>query len=63
MVSRTPEVKEGFRLEVLVDANLIEVYINDGEYVISNAVYGLETEISGKLSGKVRILAVEEETV
>lgn len=63
MVSRTPEVKEGFRLEVLVDVNMIEVYINDGEYVISNAVYGLEMEISGKLSGKVRILAVEEETV
>ena len=27
-------------LEVLVDRHLIEVYVNDGEYVISNAVYG-----------------------
>lgn len=41
----TPEIKEGERLDIYVDKNLIEVYINDGEYVLSNVVYGLSDEI------------------
>lgn len=41
----TPEIKEGDRLDIYVDKNLIEVYINDGEYVLSNTVYGLSGEI------------------
>ena len=28
-----------------VDKNLIEVYINNGEYVLTNTVYGLSDEI------------------
>lgn len=42
----TPEVREGFHLDIYVDTNLIEVYVNDGEYVVSNVVYGLGDEIS-----------------
>ena len=30
---------------MLVDPHLIEVYINDGEYVISNVVYDLRDKI------------------
>lgn len=41
----TPEVKEGCHLDIYVDQNLIEVFVNNGEYVISNAVYGLGDEI------------------
>ena len=41
LISETPELAEGAHLEVLADENLIEVFINDGEHVISNAVYGL----------------------
>lgn len=41
----TPEIKEGYLIDIYVDKNLIEVYVNDGEYVISNVVYGLGTEI------------------
>ncbi len=44
----TPPVKEGSRLDIYVDRNLIEVYINNGEYVLSNTVYGLADEIDGK---------------
>lgn len=44
-VSETPELKDGFHLCILVDSNLVEVFVNDGEYVISNAVYGLTREI------------------
>ena len=43
------------RLEVLVDPNLIEVYINDGEYVISNAVYDLENKISCSKDKAIRL--------
>lgn len=49
----TPEVKDGFHLDVYVDANLIEVFVNHGEYVISNAVYGLTKEIHA--AGKERL--------
>lgn len=41
----TPEIKEGFHLDIYVAANLIEIFINDGEYVISNGVYGLGNEV------------------
>lgn len=45
LISVTPPLKNGCRLEVLVDPNLVEIYINDGEYVISNSVYGMTKEI------------------
>ena len=45
LLSETPEVQGGFCLDVVVDKNLVEVFVNDGEYVISNAVYGLTDEI------------------
>ena len=44
----TPFIKEGFYLEIYVDSNLIEIYINNGEYVLSNVVYGLSDKIDGK---------------
>jgi len=55
LISETPEIRDGFRIEVLVDPNLIEVYINDGEYVISNAVYNLENKISCNTDKAVRL--------
>lgn len=48
MLSQTPELKDGCKLEVYVDTNLVEVFVNDGEAVISNAVYGLGTEIKNE---------------
>ena len=42
----TPWLQDGCCLEVLVDENLIEVFVNDGEYVISNVVIGLGDEIT-----------------
>ncbi|MCI8741080.1 MAG: glycoside hydrolase family 32 protein [Lachnospiraceae bacterium] len=47
LVSVTPPVQDGWNLEVLVDASLVEVFVNDGEYTISNAVYGLGKDIQG----------------
>lgn len=55
----SPEVKEGFHLDVYVDSNLIEVFINKGEYVISNVVYGLTDEIHGDVK-KYQIYTLEQ---
>ena len=43
-----PNIGENISLEIFVEPNLIEIFVNDGEYVLSNAVYHLGTEIQGK---------------
>ena len=48
LTAETPVLKDEYNLEIYVDENLIEVFINDGEYVISNVVYGLSDKIIGK---------------
>lgn len=49
MVSSTPKVYGNYRLDIFVEPNLIEVFVNDGEYVISNIVYGLGNYIKGRV--------------
>ncbi len=44
----TPELKGGYHIDVFADTNLIEVYINDGEYVLSSVVYKTGSEIKGE---------------
>ena len=61
LISETPEITEGYRVEVLVDDNLVEVYINDGEYVISNAVYGLGKTITLSSGKPVHLYTMREE--
>ncbi len=36
---RTPEVGDHCRLEIFIERNLVEIFVNDGEYVISNVIY------------------------
>ena len=50
MVSATPSVGR-YCLDIFVDPNLIEVFVNEGEYVISNIVYGLGDWIKGRVDG------------
>lgn len=49
MVSSTPKLYGNYKLDIFVEPNLIEVFINDGEYVISNVVYGLGRSINGRV--------------
>lgn len=56
----TPEIKEGYHLDIYVEKNLIEIFINNGEYVISNIVYNLNKEIHAKLSGSFQIYTVDK---
>ena len=58
MQFETPEIKNGGHVEILVDANLIEVFVNDGEYVISNVVYGVGNEIL--TANKIKLYTIRE---
>ena len=50
-----------YKRQVLVDTNLIEVYANDGEYVISSAVYGITDEVAcSREDREIRIYTTEE---
>ena len=46
----TPQLKGRYELDIIADENLIEVFVNGGEYVLSNIVYGLKHEITGPVS-------------
>lgn len=59
MKFETPEIKEGYRMDIYVDKNLIEVYVNNGEYVISNCVYDLKKEIQADCLEKLKIYTLE----
>lgn len=59
VIAETPKIKDGYLVEVLVDPNLIEVYINDGEYVISSAVYHLKSTISYSSQTRIQLFTVE----
>ena len=41
LTGRTPEIAGECRLEIFVDRNLIEIFINGGEFVISHVVYDI----------------------
>lgn len=48
VVSKTPRLCGGAAVDVFVTDNLVEVFVNDGEYVISNIVYKMGRQIEGK---------------
>ena len=48
-MSSTPKLHGRYGLDIFVEPNLIEVFVNDGEYVISNVVYGLGGRICGRV--------------
>lgn len=49
MISSTPTVKEEIKLDLFVEPNLIEIFVNDGQYVLSNVVYHLGSTITGEI--------------
>ena len=44
--SATPEAGAENEIEILAGDHIVEVYVNDGQYVISNVVYGLDHTLS-----------------
>lgn len=57
-VCETPVLKDGYDVKIYVDENMVEVFANDGEYVITNTVYGLSNEIEH--SSDIEIFAPAE---
>ena len=55
-ILETPYSGEHIQLEIYVDENIIEIFVNDGEYVITNTVYDLNDEISGTASAEIYII-------
>ena len=45
-VFSTPRICHGDRIDAVVDRNCIELYVNDGEYVMTHAVYHLGDDCS-----------------
>lgn len=45
----TPELSDGYYLDIIADKNLIEIFVNDGEYVLSNILYNPGREIMGTI--------------
>lgn len=41
LVCSSPEIQGECNLEVFVDRNIVEIFINSGEFVISHIVYGI----------------------
>ena len=57
---QTPAL-DRWEVEVLAEEHLVEVFVNDGEYTISNAVYGLGREWKGNLAGPVSFYTLQQE--
>lgn len=48
LTARTPVLEgDSCRLDIFADKNLVEIFVNQGEYVLSHVVYGLGTELEG----------------
>ncbi len=61
LISKTPEIQGEAHLEVLVDENMVEAFVNDGEYVITNAVYHLGRYVTSAAPKDIQLYAAEEE--
>lgn len=44
----TPQVEGECRLDIFVEPNLIEIFVNEGEYVLSSVVYDMKPFVEGK---------------
>lgn len=51
VIHRTPKLCGDANLSIYVEPNLVEIFINDGYYVMSNVVYGIGRQIEGKVTG------------
>ena len=49
MESETPRLCGKYSLDIFVDSNLIEIFVNNGQYVVSNVVYDLGDWLEGSV--------------
>lgn len=59
--AETPPISgDACPLEIYVDKNLVEVFVNQGQYVISHVVYQLQPTLSGPIDAVCAMAAPEE---
>lgn len=58
MISETPPVQDGYQIEVIVDKNIIEIFVNDGEFVITHVVYDLEQQVTASAGVQLQMYTV-----
>ena len=52
LTAHSPQLSDATcRLDIFADPNLIELFINDGQYVLSHVVYGLGPHLAGHFDG------------
>lgn len=56
----TPEIEGSINLDIYIDKNFIEIYINDGEYVLSNVVYDLSEHIDANAEFSIYTICNQE---
>jgi len=49
MMGSTPPLGGRYELDIFADNNLVEIFVNEGQYVLSHVVYGLTGEIEGRI--------------
>ena len=47
---KVPPYAEEYKLTILVEANVIEIFVDDGRYCLTNTVYGLGKKITGRIN-------------
>ena len=51
-------VHEGNRLDIYVDGNIVEIYVNDGEYTLTQAVYDLDDSVTFNGAGAIELFTL-----
>lgn len=54
---QTPDIKGMCEADIYVDAHIVEIFVNDGEYVISFSVSGMSHELAADRPEKVTVYA------
>lgn len=57
---KTPVVKDGFYVDIYVEPHTVEVFVNNGEYTISNYVYGLGNRIEADNIQNCKIFVIAQ---
>lgn len=55
--AKTPKLGGRYDLDIIVDENLIEIFVNEGQYVLSHVVYDLKKQLTGSIG---KLLTGEE---
>lgn len=55
LTASTPKLQNECRLDIYVDRDIIEIFVNEGEYALSHIVYGLGDYLNCQCSDKIII--------